>query len=77
MPQERSTAKGTTAAGGTTILAVVIVWLLGRFHVQLSAEEGALIAGVASTVALFVWHYGLRNIVGFLWHGHGESQPTG
>jgi hypothetical protein len=67
--KKRSTAKGTGAAVGTTGIATAIVWLLGRFHVSLSAEEGALIAGGLTTVGLFVWHYGIRNIVEHLWRG--------
>jgi len=69
----RSTAKGTAAAGGTTGLATVLVWLLGRFHVSLSAEDGAIIAGGLSTIVLFVWHYGVRNIVRHVWGGDSHK----
>jgi hypothetical protein len=71
----RSTSKGASAAGGTTALATLLVWVLGHFHVALSAEDGALIAGALSTAVLFVWHYGVRNILRHL-AGGDSKQPA-
>ena len=70
----RSNAKGVGAAGGTTVLATLLVWLLGHFQVALSAEDGALVAGALSTIALFVWHYGLLNILRQL--ARGDASQT-
>lgn len=47
-------------AGGVSAVALVIVWVAGRAGVTLSAEEGALLAGAASAVVLFVGKNGLR-----------------
>lgn len=64
-----------TTAAGTGGLAVFVVWLLGHFHVALSAEDGAIVAGVVATVVLFV---GRNGLVG-LWNliKHGNNQPKG
>lgn len=48
-----------TLAGGTTSVGVIVVWLLGRYHVNLSAESGAAIAGGASTILLWIGRNGL------------------
>ncbi len=73
----RSTARGAGAAGGTTLLATLIVWLLGYFRVTaLSAEDGTIIAGVLSTVVLFVWHHGVLNILGQILHGNRPKPAT-
>jgi hypothetical protein len=57
-----TSVKHTGAAGGATILATIVVWILGRVHVPLSAEDGSIIAGALSATVVFVWHYGLANI---------------
>ena len=56
------------AAGGSS-LSVIVVWLLGRFHVALSAEDGAIVAGVVASVALFVGRNGLKGVWKRLWGG--------
>jgi hypothetical protein len=63
-------------AGGTSGLSVFVVWLLGRFHVALSAEDGAVVAGVAASVALFVGREGLAGLVHTLLHGNKPVPPT-
>ena len=74
MGKGRSTAKGTGAAGATTLLATILIWILGRAHVSLSAEDGSIMAGGLSACALFVWHFGVANI----WRQfvHGDSREV-
>ena len=64
-----SSVKNTSAAGGATVLATVVVWVLGPVHVPLSAEDGSIIAGALSASVLFVWHYGFANILRHAVHG--------
>jgi prepilin-type N-terminal cleavage/methylation domain-containing protein len=61
------------AAGGSS-LSVIVVWLLGRFHVALSAEDGAIVAGVVASVALFVGRNGLRGVWRRLVDGSGDQK---
>jgi len=53
---ERSTKAGAGAVAGTGGLATLVVWLLGKAGVSLSAEAGSIIAGALSAVTLFIWH---------------------
>ena len=71
-PPERKTMKNPNAAvaGTSGGLSVFVVWLLGRFHVALSAEEGAVIAGVAASVVLFVGRNGIGGVWGRIMHGN-------
>jgi hypothetical protein len=62
-----------TVAGGTTCAGVFVVWLLGHFHVALSAEDGALIAGGIATVALFVGRHGVKGVWNLIVNGTGSS----
>lgn len=56
------------AAGGSS-LSAIIVWLLGHFHVALSAEDGAIIAGAVSAVVLFIGREGVRGVWQRVWRG--------
>lgn len=56
------------AAGGSS-LSAIIVWLLGHFHIALSAEDGAIIAGAVSAVVLFIGRNGIRGAWRRLWSG--------
>ena len=58
-----------TAAGGSTGLGVLAVWLLGHFGVQIGAEEAAAIVGAAATIILFVGRNGLRGAWQRIWRG--------
>lgn len=58
------------AAGGSSLSAIV-VWLLGHFHVALSAEDGAVIAGAVSAVVLFVGREGIKGAWKRIWGGQG------
>jgi len=61
-------------AGGTSSLAVALVWFLGNVwpHVALSAELGAVIAGGVSTVLLFIGRNGLAGLWEKIKHGSGK-----
>jgi len=61
-------------AGGTSSLAVAVVWFLGNVwpHVALSAELGAVIAGGVSTVLLFIGRNGLAGLWEKIKHGSGK-----
>jgi hypothetical protein len=61
------------AAGGTTTVSVLVVWLAGYLGLNLSAELGAVIAGGATTLILLFGRVGLRGILGLIWHGGGKS----
>ena len=74
-PTSRSTRAGAGAVAGTSGPRRSS-WLLGHFGVSLSAEAGSVIAGVVSTLALFVWHTGVRNILLGIWRGKGTFQPA-
>jgi hypothetical protein len=61
-----------TVAGGTTGVGVLIVWLLGRYGVNLSAEVGAAIAGGAATVLLVIGRRGIKGTLQRVWRGSGK-----
>lgn len=70
MKHPNATVGGGTGAG----LGALIAWLASNvFHLHLSAEEGAMIAGVVSAVALFVGRHGILGA----WNAlkHGDSGP--
>ena len=56
-------------AGTSGGLSVFVVWLLGRFHVALSAEDGAVIAGAAASVVLFIGRNGIGGTWNRIMHG--------
>jgi len=56
------------AAGGSS-LSAIIVWLLGHFHVALSAEDGAIVAGAVSAVVLFIGREGIKGAWRRVWGG--------
>jgi hypothetical protein len=59
-------------AGGTTGAGVLVVWLLGYFGVDLSAELGAAIAGGAATVLLVIGRRGIKGTLQRVWRGAGK-----
>lgn len=61
------------AAGGVTGFAVLIVWLAGHFHLALSAEDGAIIAGLLASAAALVKKDGLRGIWRRIVNGNQDS----
>jgi hypothetical protein len=65
------------AAGGGTV-ATLLVWILGREHVSLSAEDGSILAGVFSSAVLFLGRNGLRGVWRRLIDGPTkEDKPDG
>lgn len=63
------------AAGGSSLSAIV-VWLLGHFHVALSAEDGAIVAGAVSAVVLFIGREGIRGVWRRIWGGEQGAADT-
>lgn len=59
-------------AGGTTGVGVLVVWLLGYFGVDISAEVGAAIAGGAATVLLVIGRRGIKGTLQRIWSGSGK-----
>lgn len=59
-------AAGGTAGGG---LGAALVYVLGRFGVDLNAEDGALIAAGLIAVGAFLVHNGLVGAWHLLLHG--------
>lgn len=58
-------------AGSTTGAGIGVVWLLGYAGVDLTPELGALIAGGATTAALFLGRHGIRGFLRMIWRGNG------
>lgn len=65
-----------TLAGGATGGALFVVWILGYFGVNISAELGAVVSGGLATVLLFIGRKGLCGVVEFLLHG-SEGKKKG
>lgn len=63
-------------SGGTVTAGTALVWILGHFHVALTAEEGALIAGGASTVVLWIGRNGLRGVWNRIVNGSAAKRST-
>lgn len=59
------------AAGVATGPVVLIVWLAGRYGVDLNAEQAVVVAGLLTSLVLLVGRKGLRGIIGTLWRGGG------
>lgn len=62
---------GGGSAGGA--LAAAIVYLLSRFNVNLTGEDGALIATSLVAAGAFVVHNGIRGCARILWRGAGND----
>lgn len=57
---------GGATGGG---LGAAVVYILGRFGITLTSEDGALIAlGLVAAVA-FIAHNGISGVGRILWHG--------
>lgn len=61
------------SAGGA--LAAAIVYVLGRFHVTLTAEDGALAALALVAGAAFVAHNGISGVGRIIWRGQ-QTPPA-
>jgi hypothetical protein len=63
-----------TTATGTAGVGVLAVWLLGNvFHIDISAETGAAIAGGVTAVVLFVGRHGVKGVWRALMHGDNDA----
>lgn len=58
-----------TVAATNGGLSVLVVWLMGYFGLDVSAEVGAAIAGSAAATALFIGRKGIRGVLRQIWHG--------
>lgn len=65
----------TNAAGLGGALGVVAAWLLGHYHVAVSAEQGAALSTVCATAILYVGRDGLRGIFRAVWRGSKQTPP--
>lgn len=63
-------------AGGGSGLGTLTVWLLGRYHVHLTQEQAAAIAGGVAALVLFVGRNGLRGVWRTIMDGSGR-RPNG
>ena len=61
------------ALGGA--IGVLVAWLLGRYHVTLSAEDGAAISTGVAALVLYIGRDGLRGFGRRLWRG-SKPPPT-
>lgn len=61
------------AIGGA--LGVLVSWLLGHYHIDLSAEDGAAISTVLAAFLLYVGRDGLRGLFRDLWRGKPAPSP--
>lgn len=58
-------------AGVATGPAVLIVWLAGRYGIDLGAEQAVVVSGLLTSLVLLIGRRGLRGIVAALWRGGG------
>ena len=61
------------AIGGA--LGVLVTWLLGHYHVTLSAEDGAAISTGIAALILYIGRDGLRGLFHDIWRGN-KTPPT-
>jgi len=62
------------AIGGA--LGVLVSWLLGHYHVDLSAEDGAAISTGIAALVLYIGRDGIRGMFRTLWRGRPIPPPT-
>lgn len=67
------THPNAATATGTTGLALLLVWLAGRFGIaDLGAEEAIVLAGALTATALFVGRRGIVGVWNVVKHGTGD-----
>ena len=59
----------TTVATGGSGAGLLLIFLLGRFGVHLTPEEGAAIVAAISSLILFVGRNGARGLLRKVWRG--------
>jgi hypothetical protein len=67
----------TAAAGGTggVGIGVLIVWLVGYLGVEMTAEVGAIVGGLATAAGGAIGAYGLVGIAKRIWRGAPPPPP--
>ena len=63
----------TNAAAIGGALGVLCSWLLGHYHVALSAEDGSAISTGLAAIVLYIGRDGIRGVFRNLWRG--KPQP--
>lgn len=61
-------------SGGAGGIGVLLAWILGRFHLPISAEDGAAISVALTGVVLFVGSRGLKKTLAQIWNGPPPSK---
>lgn len=63
--------------GGVTLgLGVLVVWLLGRFGVSMSAEVGAVIGALIIAIWGAIWEEGLVGVGRHILRGDGHAESA-
>ena len=57
-------------AGGGTGVAAAVIWIASLLHVTLTAYEAVGIAGVLTTVVLFIGRRGIKGAFSDIWNGN-------
>lgn len=72
----RTTATAAVGGSGGIGIGVIFVWLAGYFGVEMTAEVGATIGGLAATAGGAIGAYGLVGIARrILWGATPPSPP--
>lgn len=71
MMQNPNTNAGALAGA----LGVLVTWLLGHYHVDLTAEDGAAISTGLAALVLYVGRDGIRGIFRTMWRGRQTPPP--
>lgn len=64
-----------TVAGGSTGAGALIVLILSKLHITLTAYEGLLIAGGIGTIILFIGRNGISGVWHTVWRGNKPAVP--
>lgn len=68
--------KKQVGGGATLGLGIVVVWLLGRFGVNMSAEVGAAIGAILLVIFSQIWDEGVFGVFHHLLRGGAESEHS-
>ena len=66
--------KIVAGGGAGSVVALVAVYVAGRFNVNLNADDGAVIATATTAVCAFLAHNGIVGLARILWRG--DQQPN-
>lgn len=59
------------AAGAATGPAVLIVWLAGRYGIDLGAEQAVVVSGLLTSLVLLIGRKGVKGMIAAVWRGRG------